>query len=104
MSFKKRLIIIFLTITLLPLFLTCIALLFIGSFLNSPGGPGENGLNMNWAVKSYGQLTEEIVVDIDNVIDQDSTMLENIDYLNKKGKSVSLITYKFLESVKEGEC
>ena len=29
---------------------------------------------------------------------------ENIDYLNKKGKSVSLITYKFLESVKEGEC
>ena len=29
---------------------------------------------------------------------------ENIDYLNKKGKSVSEITYKFLESVKEGEC
>ena len=29
---------------------------------------------------------------------------ENIDYLNKKGKSVSDITYRFLESVKEGEC
>ena len=29
---------------------------------------------------------------------------ENIDYLNKKVKSVSDITYRFLESVKEGEC
>ena len=89
MSFKKRLIIIFLTITLLPLFLTCIALLFIGSFLNSPGGPGESGLNMNWAVKSYGQLTEEIVEDIDNVIDQDSAILEDVDYLNELNNSVA---------------
>ncbi len=29
---------------------------------------------------------------------------KNIDYLNKKGKSISEITYKFLQSVKEGEC
>lgn len=72
MSFKKRLILIFLTITLLPLFLTCIALVFVGSFLNSQEGPLGNGFNLNWAVNSYSQLTEEIATDIDEVIDSDS--------------------------------
>lgn len=81
MSFKKRLILIFLTITLLPLFLTCLALLFIGSFLNSENGPLGNGFNLNWAVKSYGQLTAEIARDIDEVIDEDVSILENEDYL-----------------------
>ena len=54
MSFKKRLIIIFLTITILPLVLTCIALMFIGSFLNNQEGLSGNRFNLNWAVQSYG--------------------------------------------------
>ena len=89
MSFKKRLILIFLTITLLPLFLTCIALFFIGSFLNSPEGPLGNGLNLNWAVESYGQLTEEIATDIDKVIDEDSLLIEDKSYLSELNESVS---------------
>ena len=73
MSFKKRLILIFLTITLLPLFLTCLALIFIGSFLNSGNSPMGNGFNLNWAVKSYGQLTVGIARDIDEVIISDKS-------------------------------
>lgn len=89
MSFKKRLILIFLTITLLPLFLTCIALFLIGSFLNSHEGPLGNGFNLHWAVQSYGQLTEEIATDIDEVIDKESAILENTDYLSKLNEAVS---------------
>ena len=89
MSFKKRLILIFITITLLPLFLTCIALLLIGSFLNSQEGPFGNGFNLNWAVQSYGQLTEEIAADIDEVIDKDAATLEDKDYLSKLNEAVS---------------
>ncbi len=89
MSFKKRLILIFLTITLLPLFLTCIALFFIGSYLNSQEGPFANGFNMNWAVNSYGQLTEEIAADIDELIDTDSTLLEDKEYLSVLNESVA---------------
>ena len=89
MSFKKRLILIFLTITLLPLFLTCIALFLIGSFLNSQEGPFGNGFNLNWAVQSYGQLTEEIAADIDEVIDKDAATLEDKDYLSKLNEAVS---------------
>lgn len=88
MSFKKRLILIFLTITLLPLFLTCVALFFVGSFLNSPEGPLANGLNLNWAVESYGQLTEEIAEDIDKVIDENSLLLEDKSYLSEVNESV----------------
>lgn len=88
MSFKKRLILIFLTITLIPLFLTCLALLFIGSFLNSKNGPLGNGFNLNWAVKSYGQLTMDIAMDIDEVIDNDVSMLENIDYLDELNERI----------------
>lgn len=89
MSFKKRLILIFITITLLPLFLTCIALFLIGSFLNSQEGPFGNGFNLNWAVQSYGQLTEEIAADIDEVIDKDAATLEDKDYLSKLNEAVS---------------
>ena len=89
MSFKKRLILIFITITLLPLFLTCIALFLIGSFLNSQEGPLGNGFNLNWAVQSYGQLTEEIAADIDEVIDKDAATLEDKDYLSKLNEAVS---------------
>ena len=89
MSFKKRLIIIFLTITLLPLFLTCIALFLIGSYLNSQEGLIGNGFNLNWAVESYGQLTEEIAEDIDEVIDVNSALLESQEYLNELNVAAS---------------
>ena len=89
MSFKKRLIIIFLTITLLPLFLTCIALFLIGSYLNSQEGLIGNGFNLNWAVESYGQLTEEIAEDIDEVIDVNSALLESQEYLNELNVTAS---------------
>ena len=89
MSFKKRLIIIFLTITILPLVLTCIALMFIGSFLNNQEGLSGNRFNLNWAVQSYGQLTEEMASHIDEIIDRDSTVLENEDYLISLNESVA---------------
>ena len=90
MSFKKRLVLIFLTIIILPLFLTCMALFVIGSFLNTNNGeaPLGNGFNLNWAVQSYGQLTEEIAIDIDEVIDKDSATLESKEYLDELNNAV----------------
>lgn len=89
MSFKKRLILIFLTIIILPLFLTFMALIVIGSMLNSQGMPFGNGFNFNWAIQSYGQLTEEVAVQIDEVIDTNASLLEDRSYLQELNEAVS---------------
>ena len=89
MSFKKRLILIFLTIIILPLFLTFMALIVIGSMLNSQGMPFGNGFNFNWAIQSYGQLTEEVAVQIDEVIDTNASLLEDRSYLQELNEEVS---------------
>lgn len=89
MSFKKRLIFIFLLVILLPLCLTFMALLVIGTFLNSQNAPLGSGFNFNWAVQSYGQITEEIAADIDEVIDVDSAILENNDYLSELNEAIA---------------
>lgn len=89
MSFKKRLILIFLTITLLPIFLTCVALMLIGSYLNSQEGVTDKGFNLNWTAQSYGQLTKEISEDIDIIIDENPAMLEDMDYLQELNEALS---------------
>lgn len=88
MSFKKKLVFIFLTIIIMPLCLTCIALLFIGSFLNSKEAPIGSGFNLNWAVQSYSQLTEEIAENIDEIIDTDSSVLEDMQCLEELNEAV----------------
>lgn len=89
MSFKKKLILIFLTIIILPIFLTFMALIVIGSMLNSQSGPFGSGFNFNWAVQSYGQLTEEVAVKIDEVIDTNASLLEDMSYLQELSEAVS---------------
>ncbi len=89
MSFKKKLLLIFLTIIILPLFLTFMALIVIGSMLNSQSGAFGNGFNFNWVVQSYGQLTEEVAVQIDEVIDTNASLLEDMSYLQELSKAVS---------------
>lgn len=89
MSFKKRLLLIFLTIIILPLFLTFMALLVIGTMLNSQNGPFGNGFNLNWAVQSYSQLTEEIATTIDEDIHSNANVLEDIEYLEELNESIS---------------
>ncbi len=89
MSFKKRLMFIFLTLTLLPLFLICLALFIIGSYLNSPAESLGRSFNLNWVVQSYGQLTEEIAPTIDELIDSDAVQLEDKEFLNELNEVVS---------------
>lgn len=92
MNFKKRLITIFLTIIILPLFFTTMAMVCIGTYINSQNSAYGNGnpavLNMNWAVQSYGKVTDELSDDIKGIIEKNPSDLEDMATLNRLSDSI----------------
>ena len=86
MKFKTRLLITFLTIVLLPLMLTMIAFMSIGGYLMN--AQREFGLvNMDYTMVSepeqaFEKISEEIFREVERQIDEDETLMEDIEYLS----------------------
>lgn len=89
MSFKKKLMLIFLMIIVLPICLTIMAILIIGTILNSQKGAFGSSVNMNWSVQSYSQLTDSIADVIEKDIRNHAYVLEDITYLDSLNDSIS---------------
>lgn len=91
MKFKTRLCITFLTIVLLPLFLTFIAFIGIGVFMASKDidyGITDDYSIITEPLESMGKSTESTYYEIMSQITQDSTTLEDKGYLDKLNSSV----------------
>lgn len=85
MKFKTRLLITFLTIVLLPLILTAIAYLSIGGYLLNAerefGMVNSDYTMLSDPMHSFGQISEEMFVEVRTQIALDASRLEDKEYL-----------------------
>lgn len=87
MKFKTRLMVTSIVIVLLPLMLTCVAFLLVGSHMED--AEGEFGiLDMNkvpftYTIENYSRITEDILHEVKEQIDSDSVLLEDKAYLEE---------------------
>ena len=102
-KFRTRLLIVSLSIILLPLLLTTVALLFLGSHIEDAesqfGFLNRDNASFIYTIENYGRITEEILEDIRQQIEEDSVRLEDKEYLDEltldlKDKSSYIIVRK----------
>lgn len=100
MKFRTRLMITALSMILLPLFLTILAFLVLGS--NIEGTEFTNGFlnnNNSYTIENYSRMTEEVMEKVKEQITKDSSVLGDKEYLEElagelKSKSSYIIVRK----------
>lgn len=98
MKFRTRLLVTSLTIVLVPLLLTSIAFLFVGGHVEDAeeefGILDGNNLSISYTIENYSRVTEELLKKVKNQIAQDSSRLEDKEYLSEiSGALNSRISY-----------
>ncbi|MCM1387556.1 MAG: HAMP domain-containing histidine kinase [Bacillus sp. (in: Bacteria)] len=103
MKFKTRLLFTSVFIVVAPLLLTAVAFMGIGIYMaNSEqefNVSGKNYTSFAYTLENYDQMTEEILIDVKEQLHQNSSTVENIDYLESlneelAGKSSYIIVRK----------
>ncbi len=98
MKFRTRLLVTSLTIVLVPLLLTSIAFLFVGGYVEDAeeelGILDGNNLSISYTIENYSHVTEEVLKAVKDQIAQDSSRLEDKEYLNEiSGELNNRISY-----------
>ena len=98
MKFRTRLLVTSLTIVLVPLLLTSIAFLFVGGYAEDAeeefGILDGNNLSISYTIENYSHVTEEVLKAVKDQIAQDSSRLEDKEYLNEiSGELNNRISY-----------
>ena len=92
MKFKTRLLITFVVIIVVPLLLTAIAFMGIGIYIvNSEQGSGISGIkyaSSNYTIENYKQMTEEMLLEIKEQMQENSAKLEDKEYLDEINESL----------------
>lgn len=92
MKFKTRLLITFLTIVLLPLFLTALAFISIGGYLMNTqeelGMVKVDYTMMSEPAQTFEQISEKVFREVKQQIKEDQSRLEDIDYLSKLNSEI----------------
>lgn len=87
MKFRTRLLVTSLTIVLAPLLLTSLAFLFVGGYAEDAGDEtgilDGNNLSVSYTIENYSRITEEVLKAVKSQIEQDSSKLEDREYLNR---------------------
>lgn len=87
MKFRTRLLVTSLTIVLVPLLLTSIAFLFVGGHVEDAeeefGILDGNNLSISYTIENYSRVTEELLNKVKDQIAQDSSRLEDKEYLSE---------------------
>lgn len=87
MKFRTRLLVTSLTIVLVPLLLTSIAFLVVGSHVedaeNEFGLLDKNNLSFTYTIENYSQITEEVLKKVRDQIITDASRLEDKEYLEE---------------------
>lgn len=103
MKFRTRLLITSVTIVLLPLLLTCAALLVVGSHIEDVETPSDffdrDNVSYIYTVETYSRISEEVLEKVRRQIEEDPSRLEDKDYLDEiasdlKDKSSYIIIRK----------
>lgn len=86
MKFRTRLVITSLSIVLVPLLLTVIAFLLVGSHIEDAesefGFPGKNNASFTYTIENYSQMTQEVLEEVKEQIANDPAKLEDKTYLD----------------------
>ncbi len=102
-KFRTRLVITSLSIILVPLLLTSITFLLVGSHIEDAeaqfGFLNKNNASFIYTIENYSRITEEVLEEVKKQIAEDATKLENKDYLDEltmdlKDKSSYIIVRK----------
>lgn len=98
MKFRTRLLVTSLTIVLVPLLLTSIAFLFVGGYVEDAEDEinilDVNNLCISYTIENYSHITEEFLKEVKEQIAEDSSRLEDKEYLNEIGSKLnSRISY-----------
>lgn len=92
MKFKTRLLITSLAIILMPLLLTSIALLVVGSQIEDAetqfGFPGKNNSSFIYTIENYSRITEEVLEKVRQQIAEDPSRMEDKAYLEEISESL----------------
>lgn len=87
MKFRTRLLITSLTIVLLPLLLTSVALLVVGSHIEGAesklGFLNRDNSSFIYTIENYSRITEEVLEEVRQQITEDSSRLEDTAYLDE---------------------
>ena len=103
MKFRTRLLITSLIIILLPLLLTSVSILVLGSHIEDTesqfGFLNRDNASFIYTIENYGRITEEVLEEIRQQIAEDPARLEDKDYLDEitldlKDKSSYIIVRK----------
>lgn len=103
MKFRTRLLITSLTMVLLPLLLTCAALLVVGSHIEDAETPlgffDRDNASFIYTIENYSRISEEVLEKVRQQIREDSSRLEDTVYLDEitldlKDKSSYIIVRK----------
>ena len=86
MKFRTRLVITSLSIILLPLLLTSVMFLLVGSRIEDAesqfGILDKNNASFIYTIENYSRITQEVLEDVKRQIAEDSTKLEDKNYLD----------------------
>ena len=103
MKFRTRLLITSLSMVLLPLLLTCAALLVVGSHIEDVETPSDffdrDKASYIYTIENYSRISEEVLEKVRQQIKEDPSRLEDKDYLDEitldlKDKSSYIIVRK----------
>lgn len=103
MKFRTRLLITSVTMVLLPLLLTCAALLVVGSHIEDAETPlgffDRDNASFIYTIENYSRISEEVLEKVRQQIKEDASRLEDTVYLdeitlNLKDKSSYIIVRK----------
>ena len=87
MKFRTRLLVTSITIVLVPLLLTSIAFLVVGSHVedaeNEFGILDRNNLSISYTLENYSHVTETVLQEVKDQIAEDSSRLEDQKYLDE---------------------
>lgn len=93
MKFRTRLLVTSLTIVLVPLLLTSIAFLVVGSHVedaeNEFGLLDRNNLSFTYTIENYSQITEEVLQRVKDQITADASRLEDQEYLEEISRELN---------------
>ena len=87
MKFRTRLLITSLSMVLLPLLLTCAALLVVGSHIEDVETPSDffdrDKASYIYTIENYSRISEEVLEKVRQQIKEDPSRLEDKDYLDE---------------------
>lgn len=96
MKFKTRLLITSIFIIVVPLLLTAVAFMGIGIYMANSGsefeGSGQNYTSFAYTLENYNKMTEEIILDVKEQIKEESSRIEDTEYLSEMNKRLASLS------------